>query len=120
MTEHLCKHDLPMWSCASCIGEPRDRLQEAIDAHTTACRAKHCNTEIVWAITERGRRMPVDVAPSEDGTVELFLEGTEIHCRVIRQQALTDVDLRASHFQTCAEASSFRGRHSSRITGAQA
>lgn len=110
MTEQLCRHDLPLHACATCTGAPRDLLQEAIEANTVACRSKRCASEIVWAITERGRKMPVDVAPSPEGTVELFVDrGGDLQCRVRRQSVLPGTELRTSHFATCAEADRYRG-----------
>jgi len=36
------------------------------------CRA--CGGVIVWALTESGRRLPVDAAPTPNGSLELYTE----------------------------------------------
>lgn len=77
----------------------------------SSCRS--CDAAILWARTERGRRMPLDATPVDDDTVgNLFvlretdnadgplalaawgLEGTEPHYR--------------SHFATCPNADQHR------------
>lgn len=113
MTE-TCKHELPVGSCATCSGPPRDRLAELIDSKTTTCSATRCGAEIVWAKTDAGRNMPVDAETDPDGAIELFVEDGELRARVLkrreRSQATlgTLVELRTSHFATCTEAGSFR------------
>ncbi len=37
-------------------------------------RCHACRAPIVWALTEAGRRMPVDVDPVDGGELELFAE----------------------------------------------
>jgi hypothetical protein len=37
-------------------------------------RCRDCNAVVVWALTDTGRRMPVDFEPSPQGTLELFTE----------------------------------------------
>lgn len=105
----LCRHELPVDSCATCTGAPRDRLQEALEEQVTHCKAEHCNTEIVWAETDRGRKMPVDVEPPADGSgnVELWLEGKTIRATVHGREG-TGAGMRVAHFTTCADAEPFR------------
>lgn len=38
----------------------------------TRCRG--CGADIVWALTEAGRRMPVDLEPAAGGELELYTE----------------------------------------------
>lgn len=111
-----CRHDLPDGTCATCKGISRDKLAEVIDDQTTTCRSPRCGAEIVWAITVNGRRMPVDVEPSADGGVELYLDGGDLHARVLKRQELQQatlgvlVELRQSHFVTCIDTEAFRNR----------
>lgn len=44
------------------------------DPHYGPSRCKGCHRAIVWALTEAGRRMPVDVEPVDGGEVELYAE----------------------------------------------
>jgi hypothetical protein len=37
-------------------------------------RCRDCGNAIVWALTDSGRRLPVDFEPSPQGTLELFTE----------------------------------------------
>jgi len=37
-------------------------------------RCRDCGAVIVWALTDSGRRLPVDFEPSPQGTLEIFVE----------------------------------------------
>lgn len=114
MTPQACKHDLPVGTCATCAGEPRDRVAEWIDEKATTCTAKRCGAEIVWTRTEAGRNMPVDVEPDPQGSIEVYLEDGELRSRVLKRRELQQatlgklVELRTSHFATCVAAEEFR------------
>lgn len=111
-----CRHDLPLGSCVTCrdgLRTPEELLNEVIDERTTTCSLKTCGAEIVWTTTERGRAMPVDLDPTNGGDVEVYLEGGELHSRVVRGATPGDY-LRTSHFATCPGAGAFRKRGSRR------
>lgn len=42
----------------------------------SACRS--CGARVVWTVTENGKRMPVDEAPSADGRFVLELDGATV------------------------------------------
>jgi hypothetical protein len=77
---------------------------------------KSCGAPILWTITERGKRMPLDAAPTEDGTVEVI--GTAFGSslgmsRVLSGDTLTAAraaraPLRRSHFAHCPQADEWR------------
>lgn len=89
-------------------------------------RCDACGQPIVWATTERGRRIPLDPEPRPDGNVELIcVHGVDV-ARVVtavreqelEQQAVAairagrepELRLHMSHFATCPSADTFRRR----------
>lgn len=81
------------------------------------CRS--CKAEIVWAITERGKRMPVDKLPSKKGNLMLVWRTGEVTPLAVylttEQIAAFDGSLQRhrmhlSHFVTCKEADKWRKR----------
>lgn len=67
------------------------------------CRS--CRARILWGLTERNRRMPLDVEPELGGNVEALGRG---HVRVVAAHPL--VPRYVSHFASCPNASAHRGR----------
>lgn len=67
-------------------------------------QCKGCGKEIVWALTEEGKKIPMDLKPVIYQMVELDngearvkkLPGYPVHC--------------VSHFVTCPKANDFSGR----------
>lgn len=76
------------------------------DPVSSQCRS--CHAPIVWAITNTGRRMPVDAEPAENGTLVLY-ESTpgEVHVAPASEHP-TIVDRHVSHFATCPNAAQHR------------
>jgi hypothetical protein len=86
------------------------------------CRS--CNAEIIWTITDKGNRMPVDQEPAPDGNLVLCLCGPGRLCirdgsRLITNHAhvastiegpLMNGEFHLSHFVTCPSAASHRRR----------
>ena len=73
----------------------------------SACRK--CAARIVWAVTERGKSMPVNRDPVENGN--LVLEEQDGRPPIARKpDELLDRDLPryVSHFATCPNAEEFR------------
>ena len=65
-----------------------------------------CAAPIVWAMTDRGRRMPVDVEPVDDGNLVLVWRGDVLTVAVVGHE-----DRRPrhrAHFATCPDAASWR------------
>ncbi|MFF0510982.1 hypothetical protein [Streptomyces sp. NPDC004250] len=69
----------------------------------TACPS--CLAEIRWAITERGRRQPVNAAPDDRGNLAVYTDGTgTLRARVLTKDrpALEHHEWRAMpHVATC-------------------
>lgn len=77
------------------------------DYPTEKCRT--CQADIIWAVTERDRDMPVDAQPTPDGTVLLEQTGSRLVARVLpAHRAFGRKDLRKSHFATCKDADKWR------------
>jgi hypothetical protein len=76
------------------------------------CDAAECRAPIVWAITEKAKRMPVDLEPSAGGNIVLRDTGGTAPLAVVLapSQAFRRRNLRTSHFATCPAAPSFRKR----------
>jgi hypothetical protein len=74
------------------------------------CDAAECRAPIVWALTEKAKRMPVDAQPSDRGTVALRDAGWSVPVAVVLKadRAFGRTDLRTSHFAMCPAAQSFR------------
>lgn len=77
------------------------------------CDSPRCEARIVWAVTDRGKRMPVDADPSPaDGNIKLSVRytGPEPLATVLSAAARFGLTLRTSHFATCPDADRFRRR----------
>lgn len=83
-------------------------------------RSCSCGARIVFAVTEHGKRMPVDELPAADGNVELEERaGGVLLARVLGKSAAAAArdagrELYTSHFATCPDAVAYRQRKSKR------
>lgn len=69
-------------------------------------RCRSCAAEIIWAHTEKGKRIPLDAEPVEGGNIELR-DGIA----TIYGQAIFGTEaLYVSHFATCPDAAEHRSR----------
>lgn len=79
---------------------------------------KSCGAVILWAITPKGRRLPVDPDPRPDGNVlvsDLRDVDGRYPCAILAGDMLADAQLagavlRVSHFATCPNARAHRRR----------
>lgn len=65
---------------------------------TTTCHS--CGDRIIWCLTDKGRRMPVDVDPTPDGSLLLSTGRVPIATTVSRG-GRGDQLLHKAHFATC-------------------
>jgi hypothetical protein len=82
-------------------------------ATTSECRS--CHAKIVWAVTTKGRPIPIDPEPVPDGNIILEPRGTSWRplpplATVWTHGAQDGVVLYKSHFATCPAAAKFRKR----------
>ncbi|MFI6819751.1 hypothetical protein ACIBJE_02215 [Micromonospora sp. NPDC050187] len=75
------------------------------DYPTETCRS--CPAQIIWAVTERGKPMPVDAEPTPDGNVLLEQLPTGLRARVLPAHRAFG---RKSHFASCKDAAKWRRR----------
>jgi hypothetical protein len=71
-----------------------------------------CGAEIIWAITERGARMPLDPIPAATGNIQLVGERAYMFS-MAQLSKFSDEDkagLRQTHFVTCPNASRHRSK----------
>lgn len=71
---------------------------------TSSC--KGCGEPVIWTVTDRGARAPMDAEPSSEGTFSLREEGSDVIATYVRKGS--HPELHTSHFATCADAASFR------------
>ena len=80
-------------------------------------RCRSCNAAVEWAVTELGRKMPLDLGLHGDGRVivvgrtskdEAVVVSLELErLRKLRESGVR-LMLRRSHFQTCPQADEWR------------
>jgi hypothetical protein len=75
----------------------------------TKCR--YCPAEIMWAVTEKGHRIPLDPSPSDRGNIMLEFQpdGTPI-ATVVRDPSKAAGPLWIVHFAGCPGAQKARRR----------
>jgi hypothetical protein len=87
-------------------------IQTLDDRVITQCRS--CHADIVWTITEKGKRMPIDAYPVDEGNIR-FIPGRPAHSVVAPHSLLDELDPAdngdrfLSHFVTCPHADQWRG-----------
>jgi hypothetical protein len=90
--------------------EIEHRTVSKADPELGARRCKSCRAPILWTVTESGKRMPLDFAPSADGTVAISVgehEGRRAWRSRIAELGEAVVR-RKSHFATCPNAATHR------------
>lgn len=108
MTE--CAHGLDTRWCDVCAHGATPRPSATEKAPPAACRS--CGAEIVWCLTEMGRKMPVDYEPTDDGNVmKLWDDASGNHViRVMRPDDEWPAGRKryVAHFRTCPNADEWR------------
>jgi len=82
------------------------------DPPGTAKECRSCKALIVWCKTQKGKSMPCDVSPADDGTFFLFRRADHIEAIHLKSSHPSAEAARArgdktytSHFSTCSERS---------------
>lgn len=92
-------------------------LDQLNGADRSACRTTECSAPIVWALSSKGTRSPIDLTP--DGTGNIILEvleqpdprtGCRFKAHVLGPSDVVDPEVLrfTSHFATCAFARDYR------------
>jgi hypothetical protein len=74
-------------------------------------KCKSCGANIIFGLTDRGRRMPVDIKPHPDGNILLVkAEGLMVKAVVIKEEGRAKYagGLHLSHFTSCKQAKQWR------------
>lgn len=77
----------------------------------SACRS--CGAPVRWVITSRGKRMPLDAEPVDDGNVVLDMSDRNDPVAIVvppEQILVEDGPRYVSHFATCPNADQHRRR----------
>jgi hypothetical protein len=82
-------------------------MSEPMENAVARCRS--CQAEIEWVLTERGKRMPVDIAPVDNGNLRVIGQAGDAGniVPVVSYVEVGDGD-RISHFATCPQSDGWR------------
>jgi hypothetical protein len=74
-------------------------------------KCRSCGASILWALTERHKRIPIDEKPVPDGNIILLDQGNfRPMLALYNSDPPPDVDRYKSHFATCKQAEQWRKR----------
>lgn len=97
---------------------PRTPADRPAPAPWEVSQCRSCGAAVIWAVTARDARMPLDAAPAAVGDLLLVAAADagaaprviRLHTEAERAQLGPDVELRVSHFATCPHAAVHRRR----------
>jgi hypothetical protein len=103
----LCIHEMVPSQCTICLHGPTPRVEQG---DTSECRS--CGAPIIWTVTEKGNRMPIDAEPSSDGRFrkERVLPNGDKLVHFVKDSELVENTARlyASHFQSCPDSKDWK------------
>jgi hypothetical protein len=73
-------------------------------------RCRSCQAHIIWAVTDTGRRMPVDPDPDPQGNLTVWATGEGWRVSVITEDWPESRPRFRPHFATCPDSESWRHR----------
>lgn len=77
---------------------------------SSACRS--CGAPVFWLLTERGKRIPIDDEPVEDGNIVIrwdWDKGENVAHYVGKDEEIgSDEERYVSHFATCPQSKNWR------------
>ncbi len=72
-------------------------------------KCRSCEAPILWAVTVKGRRIPLDAQPAHDGNIRLEDQGRfQPPIAIIVTGRIENQTLYKSHFATCPNAANHR------------
>lgn len=77
-------------------------------------KCRSCNANILWAVTTKGKRIPIDPTPVKDGNIRLIVRENNLPplAIVVTLSENRDTDMYKSHFATCPNAQKHRNKRS--------
>lgn len=104
----LCIHEMDPAHCSICLHGPTPRVEQG---STSLCRS--CHADIIWVVTEKGKRMPIDAEPGGEGArfrkEKVAPNGDKIvHFVKDSEMEANTAKLYNSHFVTCEFADQHR------------
>lgn len=108
--DDLCIHELDPRTCSLCL-HGTARTRESVPPET---ECGSCHAAIRWVVTAKGKAMPIDADPSEDGA--FVINGRSLTGDTLVEfvkpsfRPMTSADRYSSHFATCPDADEHRRR----------
>lgn len=103
--DDLCMHLLAPGTCSICKSGPTLRSAEP-ELPVTECAS--CPAEVMWVVTEKGKRMPIDAVPDPINGRFRIESGNNVHFVKDSELEANTKPLYASHFQSCPDAKSWK------------
>lgn len=78
-------------------------------APSSVADCRSCGAPVIWTVTERGKRMPVDADPDPQGNIRLEQStGDAPLTAVYTREWTAGAELYVSHFATCDQPKKWR------------
>ncbi len=82
-----------------------------IPTSVSVCNGPRCGREIRWAMTEQGRRIPLDYEPDPNGNVIIVNVGGKHRARILSGRELpAQQQAWMPHHKTCIDSETYRAR----------
>jgi hypothetical protein len=101
----VCIHELAPGTCSLCKNGPTPRAEER-DEEVARCAS--CEAPVIWVVTEKGKRMPIDAKPDPVNGRFRILKGDSVDFVKDSELEANVKPLFASHFATCPDSASWR------------
>lgn len=75
---------------------------------TQVSKCRSCDAEIIWAVTRKGKRIPIDHAPVPGGAFLLYLPEETADEQTTADFVGTPNGMYTTHFETCPNAAKLR------------
>ena len=73
-------------------------------------RCRSCSQPIIFALTAKGRRSPLDAEPAPDGNIDLQVVEDQELLAAVQVEPRSRPNLYRSHFASCPDATRHRRR----------
>jgi hypothetical protein len=79
-------------------------VPEHLRDHISHCRS--CGAQMIWAMSGKGKTMPVDALPDDKGNVAVVIDHGTVRALIVTAESIGPRHL--SHFVTCPQAAKWR------------